>query len=182
MSSAKIEDKFSALELARAAALEDAPAPQQVGELVSISYDEVEDSSEARIATYLFEASIKGYVGWRWAVTVTKVDSDSAPTICDVVLLPGIDSLLAPEWIPYRDRIQPGDVGVGDVVELVGERVREATGVAGLAADIVLIAGVAGSGEGDAITEQREADTGIPAIGDGREKALAIDAQFAGRR
>jgi len=91
MSSAKIEDKFSALELARAAALEDSPAPDQVGELVSISYDEVEDSSEARIATYLFEASLKGYVGWRWAVTVAKVDEASSPTICDVVLLPGSD-------------------------------------------------------------------------------------------
>jgi hypothetical protein len=41
MSSAKIEDKFSALEIARAAALEDAPAQDQVGELVSISYDEI---------------------------------------------------------------------------------------------------------------------------------------------
>ena len=47
MSSAKIEDKFSALELARAAALEDAPAPEQVGELVSISYDEAEDSERS---------------------------------------------------------------------------------------------------------------------------------------
>jgi hypothetical protein len=59
MSSAKIEDKFSALELARAAALEDSPAPEQVGELVSISYDEAEDSSEARIATYLFKHHLK---------------------------------------------------------------------------------------------------------------------------
>ena len=58
MSSAKIEDKFSALELARAAALEDAPRSEQVGELVSISYDEAEDSDQARIATYLFEANL----------------------------------------------------------------------------------------------------------------------------
>ena len=37
-------------------------------------------------------------------------------TICDVVLLPGAKSLLAPNWVPYSQRIQPGDLGVGDVV------------------------------------------------------------------
>ena len=43
-------------------------------------------------------------------VTIAKVDADSQPTICDVVVLPGPDALRAPEWIPYRDRILPGDV------------------------------------------------------------------------
>ena len=135
MSSAKIEDKFSALELARAAALEDAPAQDQVGELVSISYDEIEGSSEARIATYLFEASIKGYVGWRWAVTVAKVDESSSPTICDVVLLPGTDSLLAPEWIAYKDRLLPGDVGPGDIVPTSADDARLVPGFASLPDD-----------------------------------------------
>ena len=59
MSSAKIEDKFNALELARAAALEDAPKPEQVGELVSIFYDDLSDLDGSRIATYLFELSKK---------------------------------------------------------------------------------------------------------------------------
>ena len=135
MSSAKIEDKFSALEIARAAALEDAPAQDQVGELVSISYDEIEDSAEARIATYLFEASLKGYVGWRWAVTVAKVDDSSSPTICDVVLLPGSDSLLAPEWIAYKDRLLPGDVGPGDIVPTSADDARLVPGGASLNAD-----------------------------------------------
>ena len=135
MSSAKIEDKFSALELARAAALEDSPAPEQVGELVSISYDEIEDSTEARIATYLFEASLKGYVGWRWAVTVAKVDEASSPTICDVVLLPGSDSLLAPEWVAYKDRLLPGDVGPGDIVPTSADDARLVPGFAALPDD-----------------------------------------------
>ena len=135
MSSAKIEDKFSALELARAAALEDAPAPQQVGELVSISYDEVEDSEDARIATYLFEASLPAYVGWRWAVTVAKADGSSSPTICDVVLLPGTDSLLAPEWVAYKDRLLPGDVGPGDIVPTSADDARLVPGFASLPDD-----------------------------------------------
>ena len=135
MSSAKIEDKFNALELARAAALEDAPKPEQVGELVSISYDETADSDESRIATYLFEASLPAYVGWRWAVTVAKVEDSSSATICDVVLLPGVESLLAPEWIAYKDRLLPGDVGPGDIVPTSADDARLVSGYAVLPGD-----------------------------------------------
>jgi len=103
-------DIFNALEIAKNAAIEDAGKAEFVGEFYSI------DSDEERIATYLFEAKLPGYKGWRWAVTVAKVDEKSLPTICDVVLLPGTKALLAPNWIPYSQRIQPGDIGVGDVV------------------------------------------------------------------
>ena len=116
MSSIKVDDKFGAHEIAHAAALEDAPKPEYVGELVSISYDDIEGSEDSRIATYLFEATLPAYVGWRWAVTVAKVDESSSPTICDVVLFPGEESLLAPEWIAYKDLLLPGDVGPGDIV------------------------------------------------------------------
>ena len=105
-----MSDKFNATEIARSAAIEDSRDPKFVGELVSI------DQEDERIATYLFESSLPGYFGWRWAVTVIKLDDQASATIADVVLLPGAESLLAPEWIPYKDRIQPGDVGVGDVV------------------------------------------------------------------
>lgn len=106
----KLEDRFNAAELARSAALAESKA-EFVGELASIDYDE-----ENRLATYLFEAFMPGYNGWRWGVTVAKVDADSDPTICDVVLLPGVDALLAPEWIPYQDRIQASDVTPGVLV------------------------------------------------------------------
>lgn len=101
-------DKFEAAEFARSAALTDAVDVKYVGELTSIDYDD-----EDRLATYQFEAWLPGYVGWRWGVTVAKVDSDSAPTICDVVLLPSEEALLAPKWIPYQERIQPSDVTPG---------------------------------------------------------------------
>jgi hypothetical protein len=104
-------DNFDALELARAAVLADAGDPKLVGAYVSVDFD-----PENRMASYLFEARLPGYKGWRWVVTITKVDADATPTICDVVVLPGPDALLAPEWIPYLDRIAPGDVGVGDIV------------------------------------------------------------------
>jgi hypothetical protein len=102
---------MSTLELARSAAIADAGNPELVGADVSVEIDD-----DGRVETYLFEAHLAGYKGWRWCVTIAKVDKKSEPTICDVVVLPGPDALLAPEWVAYRDRIQPGDVGVGDVV------------------------------------------------------------------
>ena len=102
---------MSTLELARSAAIADAGNPELVGADVSVEIDD-----DGRVETYLFEAHLAGYQGWRWCVTIAKVDKKSEPTICDVVVLPGPDALLAPEWVAYRDRIQPGDVGVGDIV------------------------------------------------------------------
>jgi hypothetical protein len=102
---------MSTLELARSAAIADAGNPELVGADVSVEIDD-----DGRVETYLFEAHLAGYKGWRWCVTIAKVDKKSEPTICDVVVLPGPDALLAPEWVAYRDRIQPGDVGVGDIV------------------------------------------------------------------
>jgi len=103
-------DIFGALSIAKQAVIEDAGKSEYVGEFYSI------DSDEERIATYLFHAKLPGYSGWMWAVTVAKIDDKSPATICDVVLLPGAKSLLAPNWVPYSQRIQPGDLGIGDVV------------------------------------------------------------------
>ena len=102
---------MSTLELARSAAIADAGNPELVGADVSVEIDD-----DGSVETYLFEANLAGYKGWRWCVTIAIVDKKSEPTICDVVVLPGPDALLAPEWVAYRDRIQPGDVGVGDIV------------------------------------------------------------------
>ena len=126
-------DKFNALEIARSAAIEDSRDRKFVGELVSI------DQEDDRIATYLFESSLPGYSGWRWAVTIIRVDEDSPATIADVVLLPGADSLVAPEWVPYKDRIEPGDVGVGDVVPTSAEDIRLVPGFDALPGDEELV-------------------------------------------
>ena len=121
---------FDALDLAHSAVLEDAGDPKLVGEYVSVDFDD-----EGRIASYLFEALLPAYKGWRWVVTIAKTDATSAPTVCDVVVLPGPDSLLAPAWIPYVDRLQPGDVGVGDVVPSSIDDARLVPGIAALPAD-----------------------------------------------
>lgn len=124
------QKSFDALELAREAAYLDAGDKKLVGDFVSVDFDE-----EGRIASYLFEAFLPGYKGWRWVVTVAKIDEKSAPTICDVVVLPGPDSLLAPAWIPYVDRIQPGDIGVGDIVPTSPDDTRLVPGFAALPGD-----------------------------------------------
>ncbi len=124
-----MNDPYGVLELARAAAIEDAHNADFVGDLVSI------DAEDERIGTYLFEANLPGYGGWRWAVTVAKVDSDSVATLCDVVLLPGVDSLIAPEWVPYKDRVLPGDVGIGDIVPTSADDERLVPGYAALPGD-----------------------------------------------
>ena len=102
---------FDATDLVRASLLLEAEKSEHVGQYISVEFDD-----EDRVATYLFEANLPGYKGWRWCATVAKVDEESEATICDLVVLPGPDALLAPDWIPYIDRIQPGDIGVGDIV------------------------------------------------------------------
>lgn len=124
------QKSFDALELAHEAAHLDAGDKKLVGDFVSVDFDD-----EGRIASYLFEAFLPGYKGWRWVVTVAKIDEKSDPTICDVVVLPGPDSLLAPAWIPYVDRIQPGDIGVGDIVPTSPDDTRLVPGFATLPGD-----------------------------------------------
>jgi len=56
------------------------------------------------LASYLFENNQKGYVGWRWSVTIFQGDS-AEPTISEIVLMPGPDSLIAPDWVPWSERL-----------------------------------------------------------------------------
>ncbi|MGW4483224.1 DUF3027 domain-containing protein [Amycolatopsis sp. NPDC004368] len=86
----------------------DAPA-EQVGEHVGVN------SEDAVSATHLFEASVPGYRGWRWAVTLAVAGVDEPVTVSELELLPGPDSLVAPTWVPWEQRVRAGDLGVGDI-------------------------------------------------------------------
>ena len=68
------------------------------------------------MVTHYFAADLPGYAGWRWAVTVARASRSKAVTVDEVVLLPGEGALLPPEWVPWSERLLPGDLGVGDVV------------------------------------------------------------------
>ena len=69
-----------------------------------------------RIVTHLFACEDPAYSGWRWAVTVVRAPRAKAVTVREIVLLPGPASLLAPDWVPWQDRLRPGDLGVGDLL------------------------------------------------------------------
>ena len=97
------------MDLARSAA-DEVAGPGQVGEHLGV------EAEGDRIVTHLFACLDPAYVGWRWAVTVTRASRAKAVTVSEALLLPGPESLLAPDWVPWRDRVRPGDVGVGDLL------------------------------------------------------------------
>ncbi|GAA1395517.1 DUF3027 domain-containing protein [Luteococcus peritonei] len=99
----------AAVERAREAAVEHAK-DFGVGEHLGVV------AEEERVVTHLFECPHPGYVGWRWAVTMVRASRAKAPTINEIVLLPGEDAPLAPRWVPWSDRIQAGDVAPGTLL------------------------------------------------------------------
>jgi hypothetical protein len=81
-----------------------------------------------RVVTHYFECTLPGYRGWRWAVTVSRLARSKQITICETVLLPGTEALLAPTWVPWNERLQPGDLGVGDLLPTRADDERLAPG------------------------------------------------------
>jgi hypothetical protein len=97
------------VDLARAAAQQEA-ADEEVGAHVGAQVE-----GETAV-THLFEAAKPGYRGWRWAATVASAGPDTDVTVSEVVLLPGPDALVAPDWVPWEHRVKAGDLGVGDLL------------------------------------------------------------------
>ena len=106
-----------AVDLARAAA-EEAAAPGVVGEHEGMV------SEGDRVVTHHFACKDLGYRGWRWAVTVARASRAKIVTVDEAVLLPGPDALLAPEWVPWSERLRPGDMGPGDLLPTDAEDLR----------------------------------------------------------
>jgi hypothetical protein len=108
-----------AVDVARAAAQDEAPG--LVGDHLGVEAD------DERLVTHLFATLDPGYRGWRWAVTLTRASRSRAVTVDEVVLLPGEDALLAPAWVPWNERLRPGDLGVGDLLPTSADDRRLAT-------------------------------------------------------
>jgi Protein of unknown function (DUF3027) len=107
------------IDLARAAAVETAGDPALVGEHLGAMQEPVDAGTvEAlgEVLTHTFASRLPGYVGWHWAVTVARVPGADEVTVDEVVLLPGDSALLAPAWVPWHERLRPGDLSVGDVL------------------------------------------------------------------
>lgn len=86
----------------------------QITEPLSVGEHVAARSEGERLVTHLFECNLAGYRGWRWAVTLTRPPRSRTATICELELLPGEDAVLAPTWIPWAERLRPGDIARAD--------------------------------------------------------------------
>lgn len=85
-------------EVARAALAEVAPAGT-VGDLLEhVTHDD-------GTATLRFASTLSGYAGWHWSVSVAEVPGEQ-PTVMEAELLPGEGALLAPDWVPWAERLE----------------------------------------------------------------------------
>ena len=58
---------------------------------------------ETNVVSYRFQANMKEYLGWEWNVVVFQAKK-ADPTVSEVVLLPGKESIVAPDWVPWSER------------------------------------------------------------------------------
>lgn len=104
----------AAVDEARQALLAEVPAGEVGEHLRALTEDE-------GVATHLFACQRPGYVGWHWSVTVALPAGQEHVTVDEVVLVPGDEAILAPVWLPYRDRIKAGDLSPGDLLPVADD-------------------------------------------------------------
>lgn len=95
-----------AVDVARAALLEQVPASDVGDHLGAVAEGD-------RVVTHSFGCSRAGYRGWRWSVTIARASRQRTATVDEVVLLPGDEAIVAPAWVPWHERVRPGDLTPG---------------------------------------------------------------------
>jgi DUF3027 family protein len=118
-----------------------------------------------RVVTHFFASTARGYVGWHWAVTLARAPRQKAVTVDEIVLLPRDGALIAPPWVPWKDRVDKGDLGPGDLIPVSAEDPRLVPGY--LTGDDALDARTA-----------REVREVTRELGLGRERVLSIDGRL----
>jgi hypothetical protein len=103
-----------AADQARAAVVEFSE-PEMVGDYLDVGQE------DPYAATHRFLAHLPGYQGWQWAVVVAAYPGAERVTVSEVVLIPGPTALLAPEWVPWDQRVRPGDLSPGDLLAPVAD-------------------------------------------------------------
>ena len=79
-------------------ALLEVTAPETVGSVIG------NVAEGEHVLSLHFAADLSGYPGWHWSVTLARVE-DGEPTVLETELLPGERALLAPEWVPWSERL-----------------------------------------------------------------------------
>lgn len=107
---ARVDSALAAAVDAARAALAEQVEPGDVGEHLGCV------AEGDRVATHLFACERAGYRGWRWSVTVARASRQKTATVDEVVLIPGDEAIVAPAWVPWRERVRPGDFSAGDLL------------------------------------------------------------------
>ncbi|MGY3318312.1 DUF3027 domain-containing protein [Arthrobacter sp. TE12232] len=105
----------AAVDVARAAVESIAPA-EQIGEHLGAR------SEGDRLVTHLFESRLPGYLGWQWYAVLTRNSRSKVVTVDELGLLPSEDSILAPAWVPWAERVRPEDAQTDETEEAAGAR------------------------------------------------------------
>lgn len=93
----------SAVIAAAHAALLEITEESTVGALLGV------DEPEEGVVDVLYSSAMAGYPDWRWTVSVSVLDGIDSPSVLELELLPGDGSILAPEWVPWSDRVTDAD-------------------------------------------------------------------------
>jgi hypothetical protein len=59
---------------------------------------------EGGATSVTFAANMAGYPGWHWTVAVSTLEGEE-PSVLEVELMPGEGALLAPDWVPWSERL-----------------------------------------------------------------------------
>lgn len=108
----------ASVDVARAA-VEGIAEPGQVGRHLAAK------SEGDRLVTHLFESKLPGYGGWQWYAVLTRNSRSKVVTVDELGLLPSEDSILAPEWVPWAERVRPEDAQPDDGHEDTGAEHRD---------------------------------------------------------
>lgn len=84
-----------------------------------------------RLVTHRFAAQVPGYVGWHWFATLARVPRGKDATVCEVGLLPSEDALLAPDWVPWSERVRPEDTAAEEAADTADAGTAQAPGASG---------------------------------------------------
>lgn len=100
----------AAVDVARAAVETIAPA-EQIGAHIGAR------SEGDRLVTHLFESRLPGYLGWQWYAVLTRNSRSKVVTVDELGLLPSEESILAPAWVPWAERVRPEDAQADESVD-----------------------------------------------------------------
>ena len=120
-----VELEQPVIEQARLALLDIADSADHVGDFVGAW---IVDSN---VLDMRFVSALKGYEGWQWSITMYHDIQADKWTVNESSLVPTADALLAPEWIPWKDRLLPSDISPTDVLGTEPDDVRLEQGVSG---------------------------------------------------